>query len=362
MRDLDKAHHGYKLTARLGVGCFGTVYEGSHIETDEPVAIKIAVDDVGMQALLREASMLACLVGESDCTHGFPRLHDWGTKIDTEGRFSFMIMERLGISLGDIFARFRILRQRLAVASSLPQQLLHRLEYMHSKCIVHKDIKPENIMFGVGARAQHVYLIDFGLSKAYWKHNSLKKGGTHIDYRLYSRAAGTPRYQSLHAHQGHEGSRRDDLESAGYLIIHLHTGTLPWAGLDITLETYPHEVFQSKFNTPLQRQCLGMHHDFLKYMVYCRKLAFRQRPDYNILHSYLESSCPEAFDQWSPVEKSDGAELEPLLPYRPLCQPDDALPSSDGKKSRSVFSFFNVLKTTLLPTRQFNKIVPDGAC
>ena len=103
--------------------------------------------------------------------------------------------------------------------------MVHRLEYLHLKNFVHRDMKPENILIGQGKKANTVYLIDFGLAKRYL----CPKSGSHIPYKEKKGIIGTTKYLSLSGHRGNEHSRRDDLESLGIVLIYfLRGGVLPW--------------------------------------------------------------------------------------------------------------------------------------
>jgi serine/threonine protein kinase len=92
------------------------------------------------------------------------------------------------------------------------------LRDLHNTNIIHRDIKPENFV----VHENKIHLIDFGLSKLYIQDNK------HIEYRENKGMIGTARYASINSLKGNEQSRRDDLESVGYLLIYLYMGALPW--------------------------------------------------------------------------------------------------------------------------------------
>ena len=95
---------------------------------------------------------------------------------------------------------------------------------MHNKSIIHRDIKPDNIMLGLGPASNTVHLIDFGLTRSIIDANT----GKHVAFSTGKGLIGTCRYVSANSHKGHELSRRDDLITLGYVMIRLLTGSLPW--------------------------------------------------------------------------------------------------------------------------------------
>lgn len=142
----------------------------------------------------------------------------------TEGSHNIMLMDLLGQSLEDIFAdnnRKFSLKTVLLIAD----QMLERIEFLHSKEFLHRDIKPDNFLMGVGENSDRLYMIDLGLAKKYLKE------GNHIPYKDGKELTGTARYASINTHVGIEQARRDDIESVGYVLMYFLRGVLPWQNM-----------------------------------------------------------------------------------------------------------------------------------
>jgi casein kinase 1 len=145
------------------------------------------------------------------------------TWFGTEGDYRALVMELLGHSLEDLF-QYCGRKLTLKTVCMIADQMISRLEYMHNNNFIHRDMKPDNFLMGVKGKANTVYMIDFGLSKRYRD----PKTGQHIPYRDGKSLTGTARYASVNTHIGIEQSRRDDLESVGYILLYLLKGSLPW--------------------------------------------------------------------------------------------------------------------------------------
>ena len=103
-------------------------------------------------------------------------------------------------------------------------QINSRLEFMHRRGVIHRDVKPDNIMMGIGEVSAIVHMIDFGLTRCIFN----KKNGKHIEFRTGKNLVGTARFVSINAHLGYELSRRDDLLTLGYVMVYFTLGKLPW--------------------------------------------------------------------------------------------------------------------------------------
>jgi casein kinase 1/casein kinase 1 epsilon len=206
---------------------------------------------------------------------GFP-------EIKYEGKYdgkNIMIMEYLGPSLEDLF-EFTGKKFGLKTVLMIGLQILNRIETLHENGIVHRDIKPDNFLIGTGSNKNRIYMIDFGLSKDY-----VVNGG-HIPMKTGRTFTGSFRYSSLRNHKGVEQSRRDDLESIGYMLIYFLKGELPWQGLKgSTKSRRANAIYDVKKNCKLADLCKDIPVEFAKYVKYTRDLKFDDKPDYHYLRS-----------------------------------------------------------------------------
>eukprot|EP00826_Nyctotherus_ovalis_P020020 TRINITY_DN1624_c0_g5_i1.p1 TRINITY_DN1624_c0_g5~~TRINITY_DN1624_c0_g5_i1.p1 ORF type:complete len:268 (+),score=62.83 TRINITY_DN1624_c0_g5_i1:666-1469(+) len=150
---------------------------------------------------------------------------------------------------------------------------------------MHRDIKPDNFLIGVGPNEHIIYIIDFGLTKHYCN----PKNGMHIPYKDNKSLTGTARYASLNTHNGVEQSRRDDLECLGYILVYFMKGSLPWQGLQAKDRKEKYEKIKGKkASIGLEKLCEGLPNEFAGYIKYCRSLKFDEAPNYVYVKKLFE--------------------------------------------------------------------------
>eukprot|EP00603_Paraphysomonas_imperforata_P005885 CAMPEP_0114430020 /NCGR_PEP_ID=MMETSP0103-20121206/9810_1 /TAXON_ID=37642 ORGANISM="Paraphysomonas imperforata, Strain PA2" /NCGR_SAMPLE_ID=MMETSP0103 /ASSEMBLY_ACC=CAM_ASM_000201 /LENGTH=388 /DNA_ID=CAMNT_0001599423 /DNA_START=251 /DNA_END=1418 /DNA_ORIENTATION=+ len=239
--------------------------------TGEEVAIKLETIRSKHPQLLRETKIYRSLHGSV----GIPSVRWFGV----EGDYNVMIIDLLGRSLEDLFNDCGRLFH-LKTVLTLADQLLCRLDTVHTKCYIHRDIKPDNFLMGRGGRRTMCYVIDFGLSKLYRDPRNHR----HIPYREGKNLTGTARYASINTHMGIEQSRRDDLESLGYVLMYFLRGSLPWQGLKANTKKQKYErILEKKAEIPTEVLCKGFPAEFRSYFDHVRSLHFDDRPDYDYL-------------------------------------------------------------------------------
>lgn len=266
----------FRLGRKIGSGSFGDIYIGINVSTGDEVAIKLESIKCRHPQLLYEAKLYKNFAGGA----GIPKVHWYGV----EGDYNVMVIDLLGPSLEDLFS-FCSRKFSLKTVLMLADQMINRVEYVHAKNIIHRDIKPDNFLIGLGRNSSQVHIIDFGLAKKYRD----SKTQQHIAYREGKALTGTARYVSVNTHLGIEQSRRDDLESIGYVLMYFNRGSLPWQGLKANAKRAKYEkIMEKKMSTPIEVLCKHFPNEFVTYLNYCRSLRFEDRPDYTYLRRLLK--------------------------------------------------------------------------
>ena len=202
------------------------------------------------------------------------------------GDYNILVMELMGKSLEDLFVVQPEKRFPLKTVCMLADQMLSILEFIHSKHIIHRDIKPDNFVMGLGANSKYLYLLDFGLAKKFRSSST----GIHYPMKNRKKLTGTARYASINALKGVEQSRRDDLEAVGYVLMYFLRGSLPWQGLPVkTKEDRYKKIMEKKLNTSAEELCAGYPSEFADYINYTRGLSYEKDPDYAYLRSLFKN-------------------------------------------------------------------------
>ncbi|XP_065772809.1 casein kinase I-like [Muntiacus reevesi] len=260
----------YKLVREIGCGSFGDVYLAIDLTSHEEVAVKLELQNARQPRLVHETELYNILQGGV----GIPQIRWSGQEADS----NVLVMDLLGPSLEDLF-NFCSRKFSMKTVLMLADQMISRLEYVHTHNLIHRDIKPENFLMGTGKQWKQLFLIDFGLAKKYRDPGT----GQHIPYRKSKRLTGTPLYASICAHLGQQ-SRRDDMESLGYVLMYFNRASLPWEGLQAaTMKETLDKISDMKITTSVDVLCNGFPIQFAMYLKHCRALSFEEAPDYTYL-------------------------------------------------------------------------------
>lgn len=268
----------FRLRRKIGSGSCGEVFSGRNAETGEQVAIKLEKIESKRPMLLHEAHLYRTLKGEV----GVPNVHWYGT----ESEFNVIVMDRLGPSLQNLFDACDR-KFSLKTVLMLADQMITRVEQVHTKDYLHRDIKPDNFLIGGHqlGKAGLLHIIDFGLSKRYRERKTQK----HVPFGEGKGFLGTARFASVNAHRGVVQGRRDDLEAVGYVLAYFLRGNLPWQGIraDSKPELYK-KIAAMKESTPMEELCEHLPVEFANFLNYCRGLSFTEKPDYAFLRGLFQ--------------------------------------------------------------------------
>jgi len=263
----------YRVGKKIGEGSFGVIYEGTNLLNNQQVAIKFEPRKSDAPQLRDEYRTYKILAG----TTGIPNVYYFGQ----EGLHNILCIDLLGPSLEDLFdlcgRRFSI-----KTVCMLAKQMISRIQSVHEKHLIYRDIKPDNFLIGRPhtKNANLVHMVDFGMAKQYRD----PKTRQHIPYRERKSLSGTARYMSINTHLGREQSRRDDLEALGHVFMYFLRGGLPWQGLKAATNKQKYEkIGEKKQTTAIRDLCEGFPEEFGVYLTTVRNYAFEETPDYDML-------------------------------------------------------------------------------
>lgn len=258
----------YQIKQKLGSGSFGEIYIAEDLKLQKEVAIKINTPKDHSCQLQNESTIYSILSGATN----IPDVYWFGSF----GKNIAMSMELLGKSIQDRFNQCNM-KFSLKTVLLLADQMLSAVEYIHTRHFIHRDLKPNNFVFGTNSKSNQLYLIDFGLSRKFRDSKTLE----HCPYSKYKELIGTARYSSINALNGIEQSRRDDMESLAYMWIYFLKGSLPWIGIPAKDAKRKNlAILHMKSNISIDSLCDGLPEEFAQYLTAVRKLKYSQAPDY----------------------------------------------------------------------------------
>ncbi|KAL4836543.1 hypothetical protein H8958_000334, partial [Nasalis larvatus] len=230
-----------KLVWEICSGSFGDIYLAISIIKGEEVAVKLGSHNARHPQLLYKSRLYKIL-----------QERWYGQEKD----YNVLVMDFLGPSLE-------------------ADQMISRIEHVHTKNCIHGAIKPDNFLMGIGRHCSKLFLIDFGLAKKY-RDNRTRQ---HMPYREDKNLTGIALYATISAHLGIEQSHQDDMESLGYVLMYVNRTSLPWRRLKAATKKQKYEKISEKMSTPAEVLCKGFPAEFAIYLNYCRGLHFEKAPD-----------------------------------------------------------------------------------
>jgi serine/threonine protein kinase len=248
----------YKLLEKIGEGSFGTIFKGKNIRTQELVAIKIEPIINNTKLLKNESIIYQYLNNEN-----FANIKWFGK----DSLNYYMIINLLGESLQSLKERKGIFS--LKVVLQIGIQITNLLKIIHNKGLIHRDIKPDNFLLGLNNKNKQIYIIDFGFCKTYLNNNK------HIEFKKTNSLIGTRNFASINSHEFNELSRRDDLESLGYMLIFFYFGELMWN------DCKNNEIIKNMKNNIINNSNIPK--ILIDYFEIIKKLEFKEKPNYDLI-------------------------------------------------------------------------------
>ena len=286
----------YQLLKKIGEGSFGKIFLAQAHAQAQADAMQ---DQAESEFAIKIMPLRNKAVGDNEVqiyekiqgVKGIPALYAWGT----ESRFHYIVMELLDQSLEQLLLSFNsgadaeqktmnlktmnlktmnLKTMPLKVVLHLGVQILNIIEQIHARGIIHRDLKPANFLLKNDKQnISQLYLIDFGLSM-FFLDDKLK----HQAIRTNEAPVGTARYMSVNMHHGLTASRRDDLETVGYILMFLYHGALPWQNAN--------NVVEQKLGLNWASSTVG---EFVLFIQYCRNLGYADKPNYEYLRQMLNN-------------------------------------------------------------------------
>ena len=273
----------YKIKRHIASGSYGHVYsaidytEQAHGNKPKECVIKVEAINSPNAVLTQEIKLLKHLNRmRVPC---IPIVLDSGQSLS----LNYMCMQTLGPTVRNLI---QFCEGLLSVKSALmiTLQMVDVIKKMHTALVTHQDIKPSNMAIGVGRNSNTLFLIDFGLA-AYYAN---RKTGVHVEMGRNECLKGTPRYASINSHNLLTLSRRDDIESLAYMLIHIcmEGMGLPWSCL-----TDLDQITKMKSEVKESEICQGLPDQLMVFLKHSKQLDFDQVPRYEFLYFLIDQAA-----------------------------------------------------------------------
>ncbi|KAF9013477.1 CK1/CK1 protein kinase [Cyathus striatus] len=274
------------LNESLGSGYSGSIYRSTHVHTGQVVALKVQDVNHPCPTNRYERYIYPLLQGGK----GMPKL--WAAGV--QGQWDYLAIDLLGVSLDNIYRKSGKNIMDLGSVCSIAMQVITRLELMHARGVLHRDIQLGNCVIGLPPNEKTIYMIDFGFSKRYIDPYTNR----HIpDSKVKRDFIGNYWFSSVNVHcRGKVPSRRDDLEAAALIN-----------GVPKTSQAHNRLMAEKRSATP-EDLCRGLPSAFEEFLRYCRRLKFKECPDYKWwVDQFRELAVEEGYPAsedfiWPPVE------------------------------------------------------------
>lgn len=290
----------FRLITKLGEGSFGKIFKGFDQIRNIFVAVKLETQKTGSHSQLKTE---AKIYKEMEGTHinkavRWPKLHCFGTDKNGNG---IMVMDLLGPNIESLLQKTELFRLSPITVAYFAEKMITLVERFHLNGFVHRDLKPQNFVIEYCEKTYpkfpEIYLIDYGLAKSYVEPDRK----THAPFSQKKSLKGTVRYSSVNTHLGIDQSRRDDMQSLGYILLYMVLGKLPWQNLmkDRDKREAYHHIMILKMRTSADDLVSTLpdliKKSMLSYILYVNSLMYHEKPNYEYCRS-LFIDIASAFD------------------------------------------------------------------
>ncbi|PYH46470.1 double-time [Aspergillus saccharolyticus JOP 1030-1] len=275
----------FKLLRYLGGGGYGEVFLAQDLETTTSIALKL--EPLSTRNTLEHENLIYTAIRGT----GIPKVYLYHPRIDD---YRLLAVELLGPTLEDLF-NYCSREFSLKTVLMLADQLLVRMQHIHTAGYIHQDIKPENLLMGRGRKGSTLYINDFGLAR---RKVMASRNVRFWRGKMEKSVVGTFVYASRAAHLRHCQTYRDDMECVGYTLVEFLKGKLPWDHLD---HSKHRPIGEAKQKITVEKLCEGLPDEFQRYFHHIYSLRYNEMPDYEWLRGLFRKLFARRRYEWDYV-------------------------------------------------------------